>query len=293
MLQSTAETRPRIDAMRTTLTALRRILVAIVAALVFWTAILMLFEERFVFFPRPFPSGPYDDAKFIPGLQEHWVRAADGSRLHAWFAPVDSPIAVILHSHGNGGNLSYDIERIRRFQRAGLAFFAYDYRGYGKSEGAPSEAGVILDAIAAYDHLRDSLHVPASEIIVWGTSLGGAVAVQLAAQRPVAGLILESTFTSAPDVAALAYPFLPVRWLMRTSFNSVAVLPSLSLPTLHIHGDRDEVIDVDLGRRLYEAARGPKAWYEVPGAGHNDVLFVGGAEYLHRITAFARSCVQR
>jgi hypothetical protein len=274
--------------MRKLLNAARKILVAVIAALIFWTLLLMIFEERFVFFPRSYPNGPYEDARFIPGLQEHEVLTPDGLRLHAWYAPVDSPIAVIIHAHGNGGNLSYDIERIRRMQRAGLALFAYDYRGYGKSEGSPSEAGVIVDAMAAYDHLRDSLQIPATKIILWGTSLGGAVSVQLAAQRPVAGIILESTFTSARDVAARAYPFLPVRWLMRTSFNSIETLSSLSLPTLHVHGDQDEVIDIDLGRRLFEAAPGPKEWYEIAGAGHNNTLFVGGAEYVRRVVDFAR-----
>jgi hypothetical protein len=113
------------------------------------------------------------------------------------------------------------------------------------------------------------------------------VSVQLAARRPVAGLILESTFTSARDVAELSYPFLPVRWMMRTSFNSVDTLRSLSIPTLHMHGDQDEVIDVELGRRLFEAAPGPKEWYEIAGAGHNNTLLVGRAEYLRRVVEFS------
>jgi hypothetical protein len=257
------------------------------AALVFWTAILMIFEERFVFFPSRYPSGPYEDARFIPGLEEHEVRTPDGLRLHAWYAPVDSPIAVVIHAHGNGGNISYDIERMRRLQRIGLAVFAYDYRGYGKSEGSPSEDGVITDAVAAYDHLRDTLNISPAKIILWGTSLGGAVSVQVAAQRSAAGLILESTFSSARDVAERVYPFLPVRWLMRTSFRSIDTLRSLSIPTLHIHGGRDEIVDVELGRRLYEAAPGPKEWYEIAGAGHNDTFLVGDAEYLRRVADFS------
>ncbi|MCU0453262.1 MAG: alpha/beta hydrolase [Bacteroidetes bacterium] len=194
---------------------------------------------------------------------------------------------MVIHAHGNGGNISYDIERMRRLQRIGLAVFAYDYRGYGKSEGSPSEDGVIIDAVAAYDHLRDTLSIPPAKIILWGTSLGGAVSVQVAAQRSAAGLILESTFSSARDVAERVYPFLPVRWLMRTSFRSIDTLRSLSIPTLHIHGGRDEIVDVELGRRLYEAAPGPKEWYEIAGAGHNDTFLVGDAEYLRRVADFS------
>lgn len=275
------------------LRTLRRVVVAVVAALGFWTLTLMLFEDRFIYFPRPFPEGPYADARFIPRLEEHEFLTADGVRLHGWYAPADTPVAVVLMSHGNGGNLSYGIERMRRLQRAGLSVFAYDYRGYGKSDGSPSEEGIIRDAVAAHDLLTSKLSVDPKSLILWGTSLGGAVTVQLAAKRPSAGLILESTFTSARDVAARAYPFLPVRWLMRTSFDASATLATLSLPTLHTHGDRDEVIDLDLGRALFEAAPGPKEWYLIPNAGHNDTFLVGGPEYISRAVAFARSCTRR
>ncbi len=274
--------------MRTFLTFLRRGLVAVAAAIAFWTVVLMVFEERFVYFPVRFPAGAYEDARLVPGLQEHIVRTPDGIRLHAWYAPADSPYAVILYSHGNGGNMSYDIERIRRLQRSGLSVFAFDYRGYGKSEGRPTEAGVVSDAIAAYDHLRDSLGIPARRVILWGSSLGGAVTVQLAARRPAAGLVLESTFPSARAVAERHYPFLPVRWLMRTSFRSADTLHTLDRPSLHLHGDRDDIIEQDLGRELYEAAAGPKEWYSIAGAGHNDTFIVGGEAYLSLVAAFIR-----
>ncbi len=274
----------------TLLRTLRRAVIAVVAALAFWTLALMLFEDRFIYFPRPYPEGPYEDAKFVPRLEEHDFLSEDGVRLHAWYAPADTPVAIILMSHGNGGNLSYGIERIRRLQRAGLSVFSYDYRGYGKSQGSPSEEGIIRDAIAAYDHLTGTRSVDPKRLILWGTSLGGAVTVQLAAQRPSAGLILESTFTSARDVAARVCPFPPVRWLMRTSLDATATLAMLSIPTLHIHGDRDEIIDLDLGRALYDSAPGPKEWYVIPNAGHNDTYLVGGPEYISRIVDFSRSC---
>ncbi|MEK6651022.1 MAG: alpha/beta hydrolase [Bacteroidota bacterium] len=272
---------------------LRKALIALAVALGFWTLVLMLFEDRFIYFPRPFPEGPYGDAQFIPHLEEFTLLTEDGVRLHAWYAPADTPIAVVLISHGNGGNLSYGIEHMRRLQLAGLSVFAYDYRGYGKSEGTPSEEGVVLDAVAAYDHLTGPLGVSAQKVILWGTSLGGAVTVQLASRRPSAGLILESTFTSARDVAARVYPFLPVRWFMRASFDAAGTLRTLPCPSLHIHGEQDEIIDLDLGKALYDAAPGPKEWYVIPGCGHNDTYLLGGAEYVGRAVDFARACVQR
>lgn len=266
---------------------LRMVVVAVVAALIFWTLALMILEDKFIYFPEKYPRGAYDQASSIRNLRDCWVTTEDGVKLHGWFAPAESAKATLVLSHGNGGNISYRYLLMRSLLRHRFNVMMYDYRGYGRSEGRPSEDGVYKDGRAFFDYAVTLPEVDPKRIILWGTSLGGAVATDVATQRPVAGLILESTFTSAKDVAHTLYPFLPVGLFMHSKFNTIDKIKRLHLPLLVMHGSLDEILPIGLGRRLFAAANDPKEFYEIPVARHNDTFFVGGEEYFDRITLFA------
>lgn len=265
---------------------LQQIAVAVVAAVVLWTIAFMIFEEKFIFFPSKYPEGLYGDAKFIPNLLDCRIPTEDGLNIHAWFAPADSARAMLVMFHGNAGNISHRIEIIRRLQRIGFNVLMFDYHGYGKSEGSPSEAGVYKDGRAAFDYVLTLRGVDSSKIFLWGTSLGGAVAVDVPLYRKVAGLILESTFSSAVDVAATAYRWMPVQFVIKSKFNSIEKIPNIHIPLFQMHGNRDRIIGIALGKKLFDAANEPKEFYTIEGADHNDTFFVGGEEYLHRVKAF-------
>jgi uncharacterized protein len=241
------------------------------AALIVYLLILvamMFMEESLLYFPSKYPDGYWSP----PGLafEDAWFDAADGTHLHGWFVPHDRPRAVILFSHGNAGNISHRADLFEQLHRLGVAVLAYDYRGYGRSSGSPTETGVLADARAARAWLAKRVGIPQSDIVLMGESLGGAVAVQMAAEAPARGLILENTFSSAPDVAAVHYPWLPVRQLMRTQFNSAAAIGKYHGPLLEVHGDADTIVPISLGRKLFAAANQPKQWVEIAGGDHND-----------------------
>jgi fermentation-respiration switch protein FrsA (DUF1100 family) len=161
-----------------------------------------------------------------------------------------------------------------------VSVLLFDYRGYGRSEGRPEEQGTYRDARAAYRYAVEVARVPALDLVLFGESLGAAVAVQVALERPVGALILESAFTSIPDMARAAYPFLPpVGPLIRTRYETIAKVPRLTVPLLVLHGERDGIVPLAQGRRVFAAAGGPKRFFAVPGAGHNDTYVTGGAPY--------------
>ena len=270
---------------------LRMIGIAMGAGLIFWTIALMVFEEKLIYFPEKYPKGAYDQARSIPNLRDCWVTTEDGVKLHAWFAPAESAQATLLLSHGNGGNISYRYLLMRSLQRRRFNVLMYDYRGYGRSEGTPTENGIYTDGRAFFDYLLTQPEVDQRKIVLWGTSLGGAVATDLATHRPAAGLILESTFTSGQDVARILYPLLPVAPFMHSKFNTLEKIKTLHLPLLIMHGDLDEILPVGLGRQLFAAANDPKEFYEIPGARHNDTFFVGGDEYFDRVAHFVQRSV--
>ncbi|HXG37785.1 MAG TPA: alpha/beta hydrolase [Bacteroidota bacterium] len=265
----------------------RQILIAAIAAILFWMLLLMLFEERFIFFPSSYPDGYYEEARSLPFLEDCWFMTEDGVKLHGWFARRDSAIATLVISHGNAGNLSHRLPIIKTFRDFGFNVFMYDYRGYGRSEGSPTEEGVYRDGRAAFDYVIRRSDVDSTNVILFGTSLGGAVAVDVALDRPAAGMILESTFSSARDVARVAYPFLPAQFLLRSKFDSAEKIRSIRIPLLFLHGDQDSIIPISLGRKLFEAANEPKTFHVVSGADHNDIFWVGGRAYLEQIRNFA------
>lgn len=231
----------------------------------------MLFENSLIFFPTRYPQWWTSPAGF--DVEDAWFTADDGTQLHGWYLPIDEPRAVVLFAHGNAGNLSDRgprMDGLRRRHRVSVMIF--DYRGYGRSEGRPSERGVLADARAARTWLAQRAGVPPGEIVLMGRSLGAAVMVDLAAAEGARGLIVESTFTSIPDVAACYYPGPIVRALLRTELNSLTRIGRYDGPLLASHSRADTVIPFELGRRLFDAANEPKRFVEFEHGDHNDPL---------------------
>lgn len=197
---------------------------------------------------------------------EEVLTTADGERVIIWHVPPREGQPVVLYFQGNGGGLSLRVPRFAALVNDGIGLIALNYRGYGGSSGSPSEDGLIADARAAYDFA--AAHYDATQIVPWGESLGSGVAVALAAERPVGRLVLEAPFTSAADVAAGVYPFVPVRLLMKDQFRSDLRIGRVSAPVLVMHGERDNVVPVALGERLFEMIKGPKRFARFRGAGH-------------------------
>jgi len=241
--------------------------------------------DRFVFHPSPGVDLLPADVG-VAG-EEISFEAEDGVRLHGFWLPGDGADRAFLFLHGNAGNASHRLPNAALLSRMGAAVLLVDYRGYGRSEGEPSESGVYADARAGLAELV-ARGVPEERVVVFGRSLGGAVAVNLARGRPLAGLILESTFSSGSDMTRRIFGAL--RFLVapftRERFDSAAKIGELRAPLLFFHGDRDEIVPFALGRALFDAAPEPKAFVTIRGAGHDDTVQVGGRPYLERIAAF-------
>jgi fermentation-respiration switch protein FrsA (DUF1100 family) len=214
-----------------------------------------------------------------------FLESEDGVRIHAFYLPSPGATRSLLFLHGNAGNASHRLPNAADLAALGTDVLLLEYRGYGLSEGRADEKGVYADARAGLEHLRTSRACPPGRIVVFGRSLGGAVAVDLAANRPLAGVILESTFTSIADVARAAVG-IPFGRLIGRRFPAEEKITRVRCPILFFHGDRDRIIPFELGRRLFEAAPEPKAFETISGAGHNDTTLVGGTEYYRRIRRF-------
>ncbi len=255
-------------------------------------------EDGLIFFPAKYPEGDWDLERLSrlpggenPAIEDAFFETSDGVKLHGWYCSPRSAAAsgqVVLWFHGNAGNLSDRYDMIRGFTALAVSVFIIDYRGYGRSEGTPSEKGIYLDAQAAWRYLTESREIPPGRIVLLGKSLGGAAAADLASKVQPSGVILQSTFTSVPDMAQVVFPFLP-RFLIRTKMDNLSKIARVGAPKLFIHSPGDEVVPFRLGRRLYEAAPAPKRFYEVPGARHNDTYWAGGPAYWRAIGDFLAS----
>jgi len=214
-----------------------------------------------------------------------WLRADDGVRLHGWYVPAERARATLLYFHGNAGNISERLDSIRIFHDLGLSVFLIDYRGYGQSEGRPSETGTQRDALAAWAYLTGERGVAPRQLVILGRSLGAAVAAWLATQRPPAALIVESTFTSVPDLAAEFYWWLPARRLARFEYRTRDYVAAVRSPVLVAHSLEDEIIPYRHGEALFAVARGPKQLLQLRG-GHEDSFIVSGDYYVRALDAF-------
>jgi hypothetical protein len=238
-------------------------------------------QRKLEYVPDP-SSPPLPRGAEFADLEEVELTAADGVKLKAWYWAGGRPLTFVLF-HGNAGHRGHRLDWMRQLRRTGAGVFQLDYRGYGGSEGSPTEEGLYADGEAALGWVRE--HVD-GEVVIVGRSLGGGVAVELAARHAPAALVLENASLSAAATAQHAYPFLPVRLLMKDPFDSSERVAEVRAPVLSIHGEHDRIIPIGLGRALFEAAPEPKSWWTVLGAGHNDLLDVAGEEYLARLTAF-------
>ncbi|MBT2968961.1 MAG: alpha/beta hydrolase [Candidatus Thiodiazotropha sp. (ex Ctena orbiculata)] len=189
----------------------------------------------------------------------------DKVKLHGWYIPHQTPRATLLFFHGNAGNISHRLDSVSLFNSLGLSVLIIDYRGYGRSEGRPSEKGIYRDAETAWRYLREERAIPGHKILLFGRSLGGAAAAYLATKYTAMGVVLESTFTSVPDMAAELYPWLPVRWLARYHYNSGERMAAIKIPVMIIHSRHDEIIPFEHGRMLYDRAGEPKRFLELSG----------------------------
>ena len=194
--------------------------------------------------------------------------AADGTQLNGWYVPHENPRAIVLFAHGNVGNVSHRADKLRRMHEMRLSVFAFDYRGYGRSKGEPTEAGLYRDGRAARKWLADREQIPEEQIVLFGASLGGAVLIDLAAGDGARGLVLESTFDRLPDTAAHHFPWIPVRLLMRNRFPSIDKIGQYQGPLLQYHGELDNVVPYENGKRLFAAANEPKQLISIADAKH-------------------------
>jgi fermentation-respiration switch protein FrsA (DUF1100 family) len=265
----------------------------------------MLFEDSFIYFPSKYPAGRWErgtpqarEGQIVAEIQDVQLTSADGVRLHGWYSTPrriqDSALqplnarATLLFLHGNAGNISDRYEIVVELMQLPVNVLIIDYRGYGKSEGSPSERGLYDDARAAWDYLTTARGIPASNIVIFGESLGGAVAIDLASKVEPCGLVVQSSFTSIADMAAEVLPFVP-RFIIRTKMDSLSKIVNVSCPKLFIHSQTDEIIPYRLGRRLFDAAREPKQFYEVKNASHNLMNVIGGAAYYNALRTFINS----
>lgn len=243
------------------------------------------FARMSLFHPMRHPEGYWDMRESLAAA-DVTLTASDGVRLHGWWARGGEPRLATLFLHGNAGNVTHRAQHIAHLRSAGSAALVIDYRGYGKSEGSPSEDGLRRDARAGYDWLR-AQGWPPRRIVIHGESLGSTVAVLLAAEVECAGVVLEAPFPSVQAVAAGILPL--VGPIVARGFDAGAVVTRINAPLFIIHGGRDSVIPQRHGRRLFEMAAEPKTFWSVEGADHNDLVFTAGEAYVERLRGFYAS----
>lgn len=238
-------------------------------------------DNQLLFFPRKYPGGDWSPRGLTN--EDVWFPSADGTKLHGWYLPTDKPQAVVLYLHGNGGNVT-DAAVVYRFLKNHLhaTALAFDYRGYGRSEGRPTIDGVVADARAARAWLAQKAGVPETQVVLMGRSLGGAIAVQLTADVRPRALILENTFTSLRAMAEYHMPSYAMR-VPGDLLDSTAVLADYDGPLLQCHADADRTVPLKMGEELFRAAKGPKEFFHVPRADHNDQL---SDEYYGKVMEF-------
>ena len=248
-------------------------------------AVIYVGQSRLVYFPTSSIDATPDLINL--SYEDVWLQTEDGDRIHGWYLPEDNAEWTVLMFHGNGGNISHRLQTLSILNKIGVNTLIIDYRGYGQSQGQPSEEATYQDALAAWEHLIQH-RTDAESIILFGRSLGGAVAVWLANEVNPGGLILESTFSSVVDMAQHHYPFLPVRYISRFKYDSLSLASAIDMPTLMLHSRQDNIVPFDLGMKLYEALPGKKSFVEMRG-GHNDGFFTSGEHYIKGLKNFIES----
>jgi fermentation-respiration switch protein FrsA (DUF1100 family) len=235
-------------------------------------------EERLIFYPdKSIEATP---AHFQITFEDVFFPTTDGIRLNGWFVPYPRAEHTLVWFHGNAGNISHRLENIRLLhEKVGVNIFIFDYRGYGRSQGEPSEEGTYKDGAAALEYLRSRQDIDSGKLIFFGRSLGAAVASELARQYECSALILETPFASIAHMARVAFPVLPIAPLLSARYDTLEKVRHIKSPLLVIHGDRDEVVPYNQGKEVFAAAPEPKEFYTIAGARHNDTYIIGGDPY--------------
>lgn len=240
-------------------------------------AVLYVMQPKFLYSPDREVSSTPDELGL--NFENVVFKSADGLDLSGWYIPAENSKHTILFCHGNGGNMAHRLDSINIFHNLGLNCFIFDYRGYGDSRGKPGEEGTYMDAMAAYKWLTEEKKIPAENIIVFGRSLGGSIAAQLASKVEARALIVESAFTSYVDIGKEYYPYMPVRWFARFGYKTIDYIRDVRCPVMLIYSRNDEIVPYKFGLELYEAANEPKEFIEIFGS-HNDCFLASGEIYI-------------
>ncbi|MEW6419687.1 MAG: alpha/beta hydrolase [Nitrospirota bacterium] len=218
-------------------------------------------------------------------FEEVTLKTKDGVTISAWYIPARHERGVVLFCHGNAGNISHRLDSIRIFHDLKLSVLIFDYRGYGKSEDSPTEEGTYLDAESAWDYLVNSKHISPEKIILFGRSLGSAIAAEIALNHKAGALIVESGFTSIPDFGRRFFPYLPVRLIARYHYSTIDKVNKIDIPKLFIHSPQDEIIPFEHGMSLFEKASKPKEFLQIKGS-HNEGFLISGRVYIEGLDEF-------
>ncbi|HXI12304.1 MAG TPA: alpha/beta hydrolase [Thermoanaerobaculia bacterium] len=249
-----------------------------------------LVKRTSLFYPERYPAGNWEVGRLAVRPDDHFFPSGDGTRLHAWsFRATDPSAPTLIWFHGNGNNISERGTHAARLAQKGLNVFLFDYRGYGRSEGVPTEAALYLDSIAAYDFVADALSRPRPSIAVYGESLGGAYAAWVARERPVRCVVIENSFPSLQSVGRMIYPNVPLHLYVRKSLRTLDWLNDAGRPVLVMHGARDTTLPISLGRELFAALRVPKRLLISETAGHCQIPSLEGDRYDREVLAFVAS----
>ncbi len=259
--------------------------IAIIILLVFSLIVFLFyrFQDNLIFRPyKKLERTPADIDLVFKNLK---IKTHDSNTVHAWYIERKNPKGVVLFCHGNAGNISHRLDRIELLRKNSYSILIFDYRGYGESEGKPTENGLYDDALSCYQYMVRNLKIKPEEIILWGCSLGGSIASYVASQKKCRFLILESSFTSLSSLANKLYPFLPVKTLLKYSFNTQKHVESCDVPILLFHSPDDDLVPFSMGRRLFESAPGPKEFLSIKGS-HNDSFYLSRFEILDSLEDF-------
>jgi len=241
------------------------------------------FQDRFIFRPYSMIERTPSDIDIV--FKNLKIKTQDSVNLHAWYIERKHPKGVILFCHGNGGNISHRLDRIELLKKNGYSILLFDYRGYGQSEGKPDEKGLYTDVLSCYQYLVRNLKVKKEDIIIWGCSLGGAVASYLASQKECRFLLLESSFTNLREMSKKLYPFFPANSLLKYSFDTEKHLKATDVPVLVMHSADDDLVPFSMGRKLFESATGMKDFLAIKGS-HNDSFYLSRFDVLDKLEEF-------
>ena len=280
--------------LRTAVASVARVLILLIvvgSAGGFLARQMTFIDRQMIYFPQRTLAATPADAGL--DYEDIFLTASDGVRIHGWYVPGEQR-TTLLWFHGNAGNIGDRVENLLRLnQHLGVSVFILDYRGYGRSDGKPSEKGLYLDAEAAIEYLTRELGLALEDdVILFGRSLGAAVAVEMATRHRVRAVILESGFPSVRAMAKRVYPFLPTAMLLslvEARYDSLSKLPNVRAPVMVLHGDGDRTVPFEQGEELFEAANDPKRFYRIQGADHNDTYHVGGEPYFEALREFVES----